>query len=81
MAYFIKYFLLVFADGTSGPPAFVLANDSMENHALDAYPLQGLGISTDAQSLDKMLQRQVFPLAELHVFKRERMCSILTQRR
>ena len=49
VAYFIKYFFLVFADGTSCPPVFV-ADDSMEKDAADVYPGQGLGISTDAQS-------------------------------
>ena len=29
VAYFIKYFLLIFADGTSGPTVFVVANNFM----------------------------------------------------
>ena len=50
VAYFIKYFLLIFADGTFGPLVFVVANDSKEKHAVDIDPVQGLGISTDVQS-------------------------------
>ena len=38
VAYFIKYFLLIFSDGTSGPPVLVVANNSMENDAIDIYP-------------------------------------------
>ena len=48
VAYFIKYFLLIFADGTFGPPVFVVANDFMEKDAVDIYPVQGLDISAIA---------------------------------
>ena len=42
-----KYFLLVFADGSSGPSVYVIADANMLADVIDCYTIPGLGISTD----------------------------------
>ena len=47
VAYFIKYYLLMFADGTQGTPVFVVANDNLKPLDFDVHEVLGLGIGTD----------------------------------
>jgi hypothetical protein len=51
VSYFIKYFLLMFADGSTGPPVFVVADSNMHKEALDIHEVPGLGVSTDMRSM------------------------------
>ena len=51
VSYFIKYFLLIFADGSTGPPVYVVADGSMDGNAIDAYGFPALGISTELHSV------------------------------
>jgi hypothetical protein len=51
VSYFIKYFLLMFADGSTGPPVFVVADSNMAPDELDIYEVPGLGVSTDMRSM------------------------------
>lgn len=41
--FFIKYYLLISADGTAGTPVYVIATDKMEKDKYDAYKVYGLG--------------------------------------
>ena len=50
VAYFIKYFLLIFADGSSRPPVYVISDASMPADVIDCYTIPGLEISTDVMS-------------------------------
>ena len=50
VAYFIKYFLLIFADGSSSPPVYVIADANMPADVIDCYTIPGVGFSTDVMS-------------------------------
>ena len=50
VAYFIKYFLLIFADSLAGPPVYVIADANMPADVIDGYTIPGLGISTGVMS-------------------------------
>ena len=50
VAFFIEYFLLIFADGSSGPPVYVIADANMPADVIDCYTIPGLGFSTDVMS-------------------------------
>jgi hypothetical protein len=49
-SYFIKYYLLMFADGTAAAPVFVVADNSMAKGDIDVHEVLGLGIGTDIGS-------------------------------
>ena len=51
VASFIKYFLLIFADGSTGPLVYVVADGSMDGNAIDVYRVPALGISTELHSV------------------------------
>ena len=51
VSYFIKYFLLIFADGSTGPPAYVVADGSMDGNDIEVYRVPALGISTELHSV------------------------------
>ena len=50
VAYCIKYFPLIFADGSSGPPVYVSADANMPANVIECNTIPGLGISTDVMS-------------------------------
>ena len=51
VSYFIKYFLLIFADGSTGPPVCVVADGNMDVNAIDMYHVPALGITTELHSV------------------------------
>jgi hypothetical protein len=50
VAYFVKYFLLIFADGSAGRPVYVVADDNMDAEAIDVHKVTGMGIGVDPAS-------------------------------
>ena len=50
VSYFIKYYLLMFADGTVALPVFVVADTSMSKGECDVHEVLGMGIGTDVGS-------------------------------
>ena len=47
MVYFIKYFLHIYADGSSGPPVYVTADANMPADVIDCYTIPGFGINAN----------------------------------
>ena len=63
-SYFIKYFLYFFADGSTGPPVYVVADGSIDGNDIDVYRVPALGISTELYSVSYV------------VFCKSRCCNI-----
>ena len=60
VSYFIKHFLLIFADGCIGPPVYVAADGSMDGNDINVYRVPALGISTELHSVGYVLQHKHF---------------------
>ena len=50
VSFFIKYYLLIFADGTQAAPIYVVADKMMGDEDFDVYEVMGIGIGTDIGS-------------------------------
>jgi hypothetical protein len=50
VSYFIKYYLLMFANGTVASPVFVVADTSMSKRECDVHEVLDMGIGTDVGS-------------------------------
>lgn len=49
--YTLKYYLLISADGTAGPPVYVVAHRGMKEGEYKAYPIEGLGYSVGLEDI------------------------------
>jgi hypothetical protein len=46
LAFFIKYYMIITASGSAGPPIFVIQDPRMPEEDIDKYPVPGLGLDS-----------------------------------